>query len=59
MANHNHTHVKTYHRIRFMKSGQSHGYAYYVHQPNHDKTATEKRKRHRGSGMELNNQLGF
>ena len=42
-----------------MKSGQSHGYAYYVHQPNHDKTATEKRKQHRGSGMEFNNQLGL
>jgi len=25
----------------------SHGYTYYVHQPNHDKTVTEKRKSHK------------
>ena len=29
-----------------MKTGSSHGYTYYVHQPNHDKAVTEKRKRY-------------
>ena len=39
-----HTFAILYQRIRFLKTGSSHGYTYYVHQPNHDKTVTEKRK---------------
>ena len=42
-----------------MKTGSSHGYTYYVHQPNHDKAVTEKRKRYQNSKSDQSSAFKF